>query len=91
MIRLEEARHDAMTSNIVQKHVAWLRDLGNKGVLLECGPCDDGTAIILLRCTTREEAIEISKSDPFSTYNIYETRTVIEFKRATKENNYLLS
>lgn len=91
IIRLEGANPDAMTPNIVQEHVAWLSQLDDQEILLECGPCGDGTALILLRCGSLDEAVKISNSDPFATHRAYENRTVVAFRRATKENNYLLS
>lgn len=91
LVRLTDAKPERMTSSLVKDHVAWLSDLSRKGQLILCGPCSDGTAIILLQCSTQEDAEKIAGSDPFARENAYGERSVIGFRLASPENNFLLS
>ncbi|MCM2293687.1 YciI family protein [Allorhizobium sp. BGMRC 0089] len=90
LVRLADARSQLMTSSLVKAHVTWLHQLHNRGQLVLCGPCDDGTAIIVLRCETMEEASRISSSDPFAEAKAYSQRSIVKFNAATPENNFLL-
>jgi uncharacterized protein YciI len=78
-----------MTDTLVIEHVAWLRRLHATGQLLLCGPCDDGTAIIILRCADRAEAERLAASDPFWPTAAYATRSITGFTPAGPENGFL--
>ncbi|KCZ86813.1 YciI family protein [Hyphomonas jannaschiana] len=91
IVKLAGACPERTNQANVEAHVAWLETLHDTGKLSLCGPCDDGTAIIVLSCGTLEEAIEIANSDPFVESGAYATRTVHAFQLATPENNFLLS
>lgn len=91
IVRLSNARPELMTSELVSEHVHWLRKLDEKGMLIICGPCSDGTAIIILACTSLAEAQKIAASDPFASVGAYRCRDVVAFRSATQKNNYLLS
>lgn len=90
LVKLEGARPDLMTLHLIKAHVAWLQKLHESGNLVLCGPCEDGTAIIVLSCDTLEEASRIAGSDPFIGAGCYADQKVRGFHLATPENNFLL-
>lgn len=79
-----------MTPLLIKDHVAWLRKRSDAGELIFCGPCDDGTAILVLECATKEDAELIAASDPFAKANAYSARSIVNFRLASPENNFLL-
>jgi len=91
LVRLGGAQPEVMTTALVEAHVAWLRSLHEAGQLVLCGPCADGTAVIVLRCATQEEAERLAASDPFAAAEAYRDRTVVAFRMATSENDFLLN
>ena len=90
IVKLAGSQPDRTTRANVEAHVAWLHTLQDAGKLILCGPCDDGTAIIVLSCGTLEEATDLANSDPFAETGAYAERTVHTFRLATPENNFLL-
>lgn len=50
LVKLENAQPERMTPALVRAHVAWLRELTEAGRLVLCGPCADGTAVLVLHC-----------------------------------------
>jgi uncharacterized protein YciI len=90
IVKLAGAQPDRTTPANIEAHVAWLHALQNAGKLVLCGPCDDGTAIIVLSCGTLEEATHLANTDPFVETGAYAERTVQAFQLATPENNFLL-
>nr|WP_321362309.1 YciI family protein [uncultured Hyphomonas sp.] len=90
IVKLAGAQPDRTTRANVEAHVAWLHALQDAGKLVLCGPCDDGTAIIVLSCSTLEDATDLANSDPFAETGAYAERTVHAFQLATPENNFLL-
>jgi uncharacterized protein len=80
----------SFTEELIKEHVAFLRDLDQKGKLELCGPFTDyAGGMIVVRADSYEEAVKIAKSDPFisSGTESFEVRT---WQLANKENNYLL-
>jgi hypothetical protein len=58
--------------------------------LLLCGTSPDGTALLVLQCASQDDAARLADSDPFRDVGAYVERSVIEFRMATPENNFLL-
>lgn len=79
-----------MTEELIVGHVAYLRGLKEKGVLPFCGPCVDGTALMMIHASTVEEAGEVVENDPFSKVDYYLDRKIVEVEEATVENNFLI-
>lgn len=80
----------SFTEELIQKHVAFLKELDDNGQLELCGPFTDyDGGMIVIRAASYEEAEEIAQSDPFvsSGTESYEVRT---WKLANKTNHYLL-
>jgi uncharacterized protein len=80
----------SFTEELIQKHVAFLKELDDNGQLELCGPFTDyDGGMIVIRAASYEEAEEIAQSDPFvsSGTESYEIRT---WKLANKTNHYLL-
>ena len=90
LVRLAKARPERMTRPLVAAHVAWLRKLHEGGQLVVCGSCADGTALLVLASATEEEAARLAESDPFAGAGAYGERSVVAFRMATPENNFLL-
>lgn len=91
LVRLGDSKPERMTPSLVRDHVAWLADLSRSGKLVVCGPCSDGTAILVIECSTQEDAERIAASDPFAVQGAYAERSVVGFRLASPENNFLLS
>jgi len=90
LIRLSGAQTDLMTPELVSDHVSYLHQLHEAGHLVLCGPCEDGTAIIILRCSNQAEAERLATQDPFAQVGAYQERSIVAFRPATPENNFLL-
>ena len=90
LVRLAKAQAQLMTRPLIQAHVAWLQQLHKGGELVLCGSCADGTALLVVRCATHEEAERLAACDPFADVGAYLERSVVAFRMATPENNFLL-
>jgi uncharacterized protein YciI len=78
------------TPEAIEKHVAYLRDLDDRGRLLVCGPFRAGDrGIVCFMAATDEEADRIAREDPFVVLGFKRYR-LHEVERATRENGYLL-
>ncbi|EFM39567.1 hypothetical protein HMPREF0379_0618 [[Eubacterium] yurii subsp. margaretiae ATCC 43715] len=78
----------ALSKDIVEKHVQYLKKLDNSGKLILCGPFTDYEGgMVILECNNIEEARAIAESDPFieGGYKTYEIRTL---SIANMDNNY---
>ncbi|MBA4495066.1 YciI family protein [Paenactinomyces guangxiensis] len=90
VVRLSDKQKHLMTAKLITDHVNYLRQLKEVGRLPFCGPCTDGTAIMILKADSREEAEKLLASDPFSAVDYYKSRDMIEVEEATLENNFHL-
>lgn len=75
---------------LVEAHVAHLKELDRKGLLILCGPfADYPGGMVVFRADGPEQAESIASSDPFisSGCKSYELRRL---EVACRENNYLL-
>ncbi len=91
LVRLSDKRPEAMTGEVIAQHVDWLRALHDEGRLIACGPCDDGTAIIVFKCATLDEAKRIALVDPFRLAGAVRSYEVVRMRLATPENEFLLN
>lgn len=79
-----------LKSDIVSRHVEFLKDLHRQKKLVLCGPFQDYPGgMVIIHAKDKEEAVAIAESDPLlsSGCKTYELRT---FQPANEENNYLL-
>ncbi|MBB6453380.1 hypothetical protein HNQ94_001828 [Salirhabdus euzebyi] len=90
VVHLTNKQRQFMTEALILDHVAYLRNLKEEGVLPFCGPCVDGTALMILDAPTEEIAKEYVEGDPFSKVNYYMERNIVEIEEANIENNFLL-
>jgi uncharacterized protein YciI len=90
IVRLSEKQPELMTNTLIQDHVDYLRQLKSNSVLSFCGPCKDGTAIMILSCGSRDEAQKFVDDDPFSEVGYYNECRIVEVEEATEENGFLL-
>lgn len=80
-----------MTEKLIKDHASYLYGLKKKGVLPFCGPCKDGTALMIFKCSSYDDVSQFVENDPFSKVNYYMDRKIIEIEEANEENNFLLS
>lgn len=90
VVHLSEKQRHLMTEELIRTHVAYLTKLSQAGALLFCGPCADGTALMILQCGDLEEANRLLQGDPFSAVNYYRSRRVVEIQAASEANNFHL-
>ena len=80
-----------MTEQLVKDHVDFLKDLHEKGRLMFCGPCfEDGTAMLLIKAESKQNADDIIANDPFSIVRFYRQRTIKEIAECNIDNQFLL-
>lgn len=78
-------------AQIVEKHIAHLKELEHRQKLVLCGPFTDYTGgMVVLAASSLEEARELAESDPFIAggFKTFELRTL---EWARQDNNYLLN
>ncbi len=90
VVHLSSKQRELMTRELITAHAAYLKSLKKKGVLPFCGPCTDGTALMIIDAPTKEKAVEYVENDPFSKVNYYRDRKVVEIEEATIENDFLI-
>jgi uncharacterized protein YciI len=90
IVHLSNKQRHLMTEELIQGHVSYLGELKRQGKLPFCGPCKDGTAIMILKADSQEEAEALLAGDPFTRANYYRDRRIVEVEEATLENNFLL-
>ncbi len=74
----------------VEHHVAYLKALDDKGLLVLAGPFTDVPGgMVVIKADHEEEAIQIALTDPFISqgFRTFEIRTL---EVANQHNNYLL-
>lgn len=74
----------------IEKHVAYLKGLDQKGLLVLAGPFSDVKGgMVVIHAHHEEEAIQIALADPFVVlgYRTFDIRTL---EVANEKNNYLL-
>ena len=78
------------TPDAIARHVAHLRALDDRGVLVVCGPFADGDGgLVCLPVQDEAAARAVAESDPFVAKGFKRFR-VRELTRATRDNDYLL-
>jgi len=90
LVRLSGKQGHLMNNELLEAHVKYLHTLSEAGHLRFCGPCIDGSAVMILLASDMDAARELIESDPFSTVNYYAERDVLEVEEATPDNNFLL-
>jgi uncharacterized protein YciI len=90
VVYLSNKQKELMTEDLIIRHVNYLKSLKDKGVLPFCGPCVDGTAIMIINAHSEEAAKEFLENDPFSRMNYYMERKIVEVEEGTIENNFYL-
>ncbi|MFC0524492.1 YciI family protein [Pontibacillus salicampi] len=90
VVFLSNKRRNLMTRELMAEHASYLESLKEKGVLPFCGPCKDGTALMILVADNYEEARSIVEEDPFARVDYYRERKIVEVEEATSENHFLV-
>ena len=77
------------TIDVVEEHVAYLRDLDNRGILVNCGPfTDHAGGMVVLRARNDAEALAIAETDPFVRKKVRKHQ-VRRWRLANKGNRFL--
>ncbi|MGC5324996.1 YciI family protein [Brevibacillus sp. SYSU BS000544] len=79
----------SLNEQLIREHVAYLRDLDQKGQLVLCGPFSNYRGgMVIISASSLEEATEIAERDPFvsSGAESYELRV---WSLSCEENNHL--
>ncbi|WP_096186555.1 YciI family protein [Evansella halocellulosilytica] len=90
IVSLSQKQKSLMPEELIMNHVTYLKSLKEKGVLPFCGPCTDGTALMIIDAPSFEIAKEYVEDDPFSKINYYKDRKIVEIEEATEDNEFLL-
>lgn len=90
VVFLSEKQKHLMTEQLIRDHVAYLSQLSKEGALRFCGPCADGSALMLLACSSLEEAQCLVAADPFSQVAYYANRKIVEVEEANEANGFHL-
>ncbi|UOR12832.1 YciI family protein [Halobacillus amylolyticus] len=90
IVRLSNKQKELMNEDLMREHASYLRKLKGKGVLPFCGPCKDGTALMIIDVPTYQLAKQYVENDPFSRVDYYLTRDIVEIEEATIENDFLM-
>lgn len=90
IVHLSNKQNELMTKELIVNHVNYLKMLKESGVLPFCGPCADGTALMIIDAPSFEKAKNYVENDPFSKVNYYMDRKIVEIEEATLDNNFLL-
>jgi uncharacterized protein YciI len=90
VVLLSEKQKHLMTEQLIRGHVAYLSKLSKEGSLRFCGPCTDGSALMILQCSSPEEAQKLVEADPFSHVAYYASRKIVEIEEANEANEFHL-
>lgn len=90
LARLDDKQRGLMTEELIRSHVGHLRAMREAGTLIMCGPCADGSALMILAADDLEQARAAVEADPFSQAGYYASRRIVEFQPADDTNNYHL-
>ena len=92
VVMYEDERMGALSPDLLEAHVAHLKDLHSRGVLFMCGPLKDsgGRALLILEANSQEEAESYVLKDPFIRQKWYASYRIYEWMEANESNHYLL-
>jgi uncharacterized protein YciI len=90
LAHLNDKQRHLMTEELIRDHVEYLRALRAAGTLSLCGPCADGSALMVLATSDEDQARAVVEGDPFSKVGYYRSRRIVEFQPADDSNNYHL-
>jgi uncharacterized protein YciI len=82
VMHLSGARPERITPDLLSTHLEYLRRLRVQGTLVLSGPCEDGTALVILRCNDRREVDRVIADDPFTPAGIFGECEVVGFTQA---------
>ena len=90
-VKLSNKQKHLFSQELLVGHVKHLKHLTEIGVLQTCGPCDDGSAILIIKADNIEMTRNYVEEDPFICAGFYKSVEITEFFEATMENNFFLS
>ena len=79
-----------MSQELLEGHVNHLRTLEIDHRLIVCGPCEDGTAVLIILAENLQEAKKLIQRDPFVAQKYYRRSEITAFTAANGENNFLM-
>lgn len=90
LVILSNKRPELLTTNLLEKHINFLKKLDHKGFLKICGPFTDNKgAVLIINSDSLEQAENLIKQDPFLKENYYQHFKIHEFTVAGEHNNWL--
>jgi uncharacterized protein YciI len=89
VVALNEKQPQLMTQQLLEAHCDYLHRLADAGNLRFCGPCLDGTALMVLNAIDEPAARSIVENDPFAAVDYYRSRRVVEIEEANVDNDFL--
>ncbi|MFM2485535.1 YciI family protein [Celerinatantimonas yamalensis] len=90
VVLLSDKNKALMSKSLIRGHVAYLQLKWQEGTLKFCGPCTDGTALMVFECQTRAQAEALVAGDPFSKVSYYRHVEIKEIEPANPDNNFHL-
>lgn len=87
---LSDKQQELMHECLVREHVSYLEKQWQHGRVKFCGPCTDGSAVMLIEANDIRSAKNVIENDPFSDIAYYQTVTLKEIQPATPANQFLL-
>ena len=79
-----------MTKKLITGHVEHLNSLWDKGHLIFCGPCSDGSAVMILKAKSLSDVDRLVQDDPFTKVKYYQSIEIKEVQNANPGNNFHL-
>ncbi|MGD8379626.1 MAG: YciI family protein [Gammaproteobacteria bacterium] len=91
LVTLSDKKRGALSRELLEKHVNYLKSLALSGKLKLCGPfTDNDGAMLVLAVETLESAREVIEGDPFIAEGYYGHYSIKEFLEANEGNGWLM-
>lgn len=91
LVLLKNKNSALFTQQLLNDHVAFLKNLYQTNTLIICGPFTDNTsAVLIIKTTSIENARRLILQDPFIQSQYYQNFEIHEFQAASAENNWLV-
>ena len=91
IILLKDKQKGNLTNQLLEEHIAHLKNLKKSNQLILCGPfADNEEAIQIVTAPDFNTAKNIIRKDPFITKKYYRKYEIKELIEANESNNYLM-
>ena len=87
---LSEKQRETLSDDLLRRHIDHLRQLSRDGQLVLCGPFEDNEgAMQVLATSSRKEADDLLRADPFVAERYYLSYVLRELIAANEHNDWL--